>query len=144
MLPVQLSFFTRMMHVARFDPTVTNAFKKLVRFHETTSELTLHTYPNFIIWHRMYVWLLETHIRKHYDCRFTMPYYDITKNWQNWWLTPPWDSTHLGGDGSGPGCCVATGPYRKGQWSTVFPFGIPSTCLMRTFKKNSHMVSPRV
>ena len=143
-LYLQVKVFSETMHRARVDPVVGAWFRKIVLIHEVTPVAAIHHYPPFLFWHRMVVFLLETLIRKHIDCHFTMPYADVTKRWKDWWKHSIWDSNHLGGNGSGKNCCVQDGPFRKGKWWTQVPHSITSTCIKRHFNTNLTMPSPKV
>ena len=140
----QLAFFSQTLKRARSHPVVGKWLKKLTIEHETSPIDRVHMHHVILPWHRLALFLLETLIRKHIDCRFTVPYYDFTTHWQDWWRHPPWDAAHLGGNGRGKNCCVEDGPYREGQWSTIFPAGLPNTCLKRYFNRNYSQCSPNI
>lgn len=132
------------MKQARVHPAIRPWIKNLTITHESYSIDRVHHRGIVFPWHRLVLFLLETLIRKKIDCHFTMPYYDPTKHWNDWWHHSPWDSTHLGGDGKGKDCCVRDGPFRKYQWRTLFPRGVAPTCLKRHFNKKSPMPSGKV
>lgn len=94
----------------------------------------------FLPWHRAYLLRLENLLTQ-IDCRVTLPYWDWNQtSGDPWKVHDPmsvWSSASygLGGNGSGPGHCVTTGPFREGLWNITID-GDETTCLRRRFHGN--------
>jgi hypothetical protein len=69
-----------------------------------------------------------------------VPYWNWTVVQGNPWATTPSDlwysgNSGFGGNGSPPGSCVRTGPFRQGVWELA-PSAAPPLCLKRGFNDN--------
>lgn len=73
-----------------------------------------HRSPSFLPWHRKYLLEFETLLQS-VDATVTIPYWDWSA--QRSTTGPPWTSDLLGGDGTGSGGAVTTGPFRRGAWA---------------------------
>ncbi|XP_065067352.1 uncharacterized protein LOC135692930 [Rhopilema esculentum] len=107
-------------------------YDTLIGIHRQNFFIRIHTVDEFLPWHRWYIWELENLLRE-VDCRVTVPYWD----WSLWahdpWspnLPSLWHASNrgFGGNGSPPGGCVNTGPFRQAVWSTT-----TGVCLRRNF-----------
>lgn len=73
-----------------------------------------HTSPSFLPWHRQYLILFENALKAH-DPSVNIPYWDWTVNQSMTGV--PWTSDFMGGNGTGSGGTVATGPFAgSAQW----------------------------
>lgn len=85
-----------------------------------------------LVHHHRYIFELENILRE-VDCRVTVPYWDWSLWSQDPWslnLPSLWHASMrgFGGNGSPPGGCVNTGPFREAVWSTT-----TGVCLRRNF-----------
>ena len=136
----EIDLLVAAMNEIRSDNETDSMFKYLVDQHIINAPF-VHSWPVFLPWHRMWLFLFEQELRK-IDCRVTVPYFDFTQHWQDWWAHSPFDAEHIGGDGESGDCCVSTGPFRKGLWNVTEFLG--GGCLCRTFNKEKLMPSPKM
>jgi len=93
----------------------------------------LHQQTQFLPWHRMYVTELESVLRQ-VDPSITMPYWASERDGQDFgmWGSPVWDDADGLGSTTG-GACMASGPFRQGEYS-ITPYGAAfstGTCIRR-------------
>lgn len=80
-----------------------------------------HRGPAFLPWHRKYIYNFETALLAA-DTTNTLqglPYWEWSKDQNPNAVGSPWTANFLGGDGTGTGNAVTTGPFRQGQWTTL-------------------------
>ena len=105
-----------------------------------------HDTAGFLPWHRYFVHVYETALRK--ECNYTgvMTYWDWTLDWADFRNAPIWDpSIGFGGDGGkhapqsvGQGRCVTDGPF-AGLEALYNNRRLESHCLSRGFPGPSEM-----
>ncbi len=93
----------------------------------------IHMKDFFLTWHRWFILQYENLLQQ-IDCRVTVPYWDWTLVAANPFASDFWNPGQqgFGGNGSPPGGCVKTGPFKEGKWSLIRSAG--GGCLKRNFK----------
>lgn len=111
-----------------------SAYDRHVNVH-INFQSTIHGYPNFFPWHRIYLKHFELLIQK--TCRTcTIPYWDWAADSQAPERSIIFGSAYFGGNGSGSSLCVTTG-----QFQTWRPFYPNSHCLTRRFNSGSRITA---
>lgn len=100
-----------------------------------TYQSSIHGYPNFFPWHRIYLRHFELKLQRVVPgC--TIPYWDWGADSQAPENSVVFRSTHFGGNGAGTTSCVITGPF-----STWKPFYPTPHCLRRKFNNGNRITS---
>ncbi|XP_028405797.1 uncharacterized protein LOC114528378 [Dendronephthya gigantea] len=119
---------------ASTDPRYKRKYDQLLTLHVELFR-RIHKKDFFLTWHRWFLLQYENLLRK-IDCRVTLPYWDwtlvagkpFTFGEGDFWAS---GEEGFGGNGSPPGGCVKTGPFREGEWSLIRSAG--GGCLKRNF-----------
>lgn len=131
--------YINVIKIASTHPSYKSQYDDLITLHMTYFGSGIHLTPQFLPWHRWYILQYENLLRQ-IDCRFTVAYWDWASVAGSPFETTSNDlwysgNSGFGGNGSPPGGCVNTGPFKFPNWQLV-PSATPPLCLKRNFNGN--------
>lgn len=132
--------FVTALRTAATNPIYRDRYRNLGKLHSRMPSQLLHHMPQvFLPWHRWYLLEFEDFLRR-IDCRITIPFWDWSKDAEQWAQATDegnvWNAgLHgLGGDGVLPHECVKDGPFQEGEF--FIPETIGQSCLKRNFNRS--------